>query len=325
MTEMYWKKSYYGTGSIHYNDFRNTLLDTLIFSARNGSQSVCSSEEPIVHECVLFWCVKSIKSSYVWGNYHEEVTAILQNKTAGPWPWESFEVPEEEGGGSFTTYLENITIEAPISSLSRTNLTTPAESFGASNLTAYDAMAIFDDFFPSYYTADDASATPFLRYKNYPNGPSIRALDFNPWQAPNDVVSHMKELAVAITNAMRSNAESMTMVPGRAWNTKQYVLVRWGWLTFPLTLLVLSLAFLVATIIKTSDDAHSEMGVWKTSAMPTLIYSLPVEVQKDLRDSNRQATQVGSRARKLKIQLRPRQGWRVSGHTQGPQPPPGWI
>ena len=64
LTELYTKESYYGTGSIMFKDLRNTLLDALFVSASNGSESVYSRQAPIVHECVLSWCVRTIKLSY---------------------------------------------------------------------------------------------------------------------------------------------------------------------------------------------------------------------------------------------------------------------
>lgn len=330
LTELHTKKSFYGSGSIHFKDLRNTLLDALFVSAANGTQSVYSKVEPIVHECVISWCVKSIQSSYAWGSYHEEVTAVARNTTPGPWPWDSFEVPEDEGGGRFVTYLEDINTEPPVSRSDRDSYSATQQHFGADTGTVEKAMAIFDDFFPSYYTVDNASAQPVLRYKNYDGGPKIRTLEFNAWLAPNNITSHISRMATAVTNAMRSNLESMTMVPGLAYNSKQFVLVRWEWLTFPLALLVLSLGFLVATIIRTSRDVDEEMGFWKTSAMPTLIYSLPKDVQQILKAP--QSSQ--SKLKEVKIRLQPSQGWRVSGHTPAPpmrrpetnhQPPPGWI
>ena len=87
LTELYTTKGFYGTGSIHFKDLRYTLLNIITVSASNGSQSVYAGEGPIAHECVLAWCVESIQSSYAWGDYKEEVTAIHQNTTSGPWPW----------------------------------------------------------------------------------------------------------------------------------------------------------------------------------------------------------------------------------------------
>lgn len=72
----------------------------------------------------------------------------------------------------YLTYLEDVAIEPPVLSTSHNDTDRPQLPFGASNDAAQQAMAIFDDFFPSYYTADNVSATPTLRYKNYMDGPS---------------------------------------------------------------------------------------------------------------------------------------------------------
>lgn len=83
----------------------------------------------------------------------------------------------------------------------------------------------------------------------------------------------MDRLATALTNVVRSDVNSYEMVPGLAYNRKQFIAVSWAWLTLPLALLVLSLVFLVSTIVKTSGDGDGEMVLWKTSAMPALIFS----------------------------------------------------
>jgi hypothetical protein len=108
------------------------------------------------------------------------------------------------------------------------------------------------------------------------------------------------------------------MIPGRAYNMEKFIYINWLWLIFPILLLVLSLVFLVATIVKTSKD--TDTGIWKTSAMPALIYSLPNDLQQGL------ATSVTSRSKKIRIKLMPKQGWRVSGQVQpASTAPPGFI
>ncbi|KAF3006856.1 hypothetical protein E8E13_010804 [Curvularia kusanoi] len=324
------KQSLYG-GSINFRSQRNATLDVLTVSAYNGVQSVYSKQAPIVHECALTWCVKSIRSSYVWGSYREEVTAVLQNTTSGPWPWSSFQIPEEKGGGVYVTYLEDPTIEIPVPVDTLDSFTASTHSFGSSSLTAGNVMSNFDDWFPSSYTTTNISAKPALRLKNYMGvPPKICILESYPWLAPNNIIAHMERLATAVTNAMRSNLESITLVPGLAYNQKQFVVVQWGWLAFPLALLLLSLGFLIATVVRTSKDAPEHLSAWKTSAMPALIYSLPKNVQEDITSAQSSREQ----RRKVKVRLLPHDGWRVSGqHQRLPdqerqrkgRPPPGWI
>jgi hypothetical protein len=99
LTKFATKERLFNGGSINFSSIGNPIMDFLIASARNGSASVYRKEPPIVHECLLSWCVKTLKSSYDHGRYHEEVETIYQNTSAGPSSWYSFKIPAEEGGG----------------------------------------------------------------------------------------------------------------------------------------------------------------------------------------------------------------------------------
>jgi hypothetical protein len=328
LTQFTTKERLYGTGSINFSSIRNPLLDFLIVSARDGSESVFRKEHPIVQECVLSWCVQTIKSSYEYGTYHESIETIHENTTTGPSPWISFQFPD---GDTWIEYHENVTIKPPVARLNEFPLLVADTEYGANNNTASQALCTFDDLFPSYYTAL-GSKLPLLRYKEYTNGPSQRMLTFNPWLAPNNVTKHVERLATAMTNVIRSS-HSRQMLHGSAYQQENFVEIHWGWLSFPLALLVLTLIFLVSTIIKTSGDG--ETGVWKNSAMPTLIYSLPKETQGQFASSSTWNSGKGG-PRKTRIKLMPSMGWRVSGQIctppspsslrpNNPRAPPGWV
>jgi hypothetical protein len=305
LTKFLTRERLYETGSINFNSIRNPIMDFLLASAPNGSRSVYREERPIVHECLLSWCVQTMRSSYDYGRYHETIETTHQNNTAGLSPWISFKLPKEDGVGQVTEYLENITIIPPVSRLDHFPLTIANAEYGLNNDTANNVMMIFDDFFPSYYTTLSESDVPQLRHKEYEDGPYRRILPFNPWLAPNNITRHVERLATAMTNVIRSSS-SQEMLLGDAYQKENYVKIKWEWLSFPIALLILSLVFLVSTIIRTSRDG--EIAVWKTSAMPTLISSLPQDVQKELLPSRIDK----SVSRKVRIKLLPDQGWRVS-------------
>ncbi|CAN9102313.1 unnamed protein product [Alternaria alternata] len=307
LSDMDTKEPYYGTGSFSFKDIRYPITDGLIASAANGLDSVYRHESPVVHECILSWCVHRLRSSYEWGVYSESINATFLDLAADPIPW-PWTVTDD-----FYSYEPNIALEVPAVNSSDTNIT-----YSVWNETAFQIMVIWDDFFPASYTAANMDQKPKLRFKNYPIGPSTRFLDFNPWMAPNNVTHHMQRLASALTNVIRSNPQSHELLVGEAYNEEKFIHINWSWLIFPILLLVLSLVFLVATIFKTSKDTNT--GVWKTSAMPALIYSLPKDLQQGL------ATSVTSRSKKVRIRLMPKQGWRVSGQVQPVSTaPPGFI
>jgi hypothetical protein len=75
-------------------------------------------------------------------------------------------------------------------------------------------------------------------------------------------------------------------------------------------------------------------GLWKTSAMPTLIYSLPKDTQAAVASQAGWKNTSDNDSRKIKIRLLPKHGWRVSGQVQTSptlntnrdrRAPPGWI
>lgn len=337
LTEMITKRPIYG-GSIRFRDIVNPIFDSLIVSASDGVESIRRKDKPSAYECVLAWCVQTLRSSYNSGIYSEEVISTFVNTSTEtlPSPWESF--PVEDNGeviGTVVLYTQDIHLR-PTSQVNdnnnSSNNSTPSNGFfGTDNTTASNILQAFDDYFPSYYTARPPHEKPMLRYKNYLGGPSLRKLAFNPLLAPNNISHHMERLATALTNTIRSDTRSYDSLQGPAYVRLQFVSVCWAWLIFPFALLLLSLIFLVSTILKTSEDGATE--VWKTSAMPALIYSLPEEARMKFTGSAAQGSPY-KEAKKVRVRLLPNHGWRLSvqGAVKSPllvarksQPPPDWI
>jgi hypothetical protein len=328
LTDFDTKEPYYGSGSISFKHVRLPILDVLISTVKDGPRSAYSKERPMVHECMLTWCVHTMKSSYDSGIYHEEIlsTYIEPALTTDPWPWETWEVES----GTWYSYTQAIALHPHYPRPYGSDATITNDSYKLNNYTQANFMNFFDDFIPSFYTAANISTTPTLRHQNYNEGPRVRELKFNPWQYPNNITRHMERMAIAMTNTIRSSV-SNKMLEGKAYQREPYISIEWGWLSFPLTLLILTLVFLISTIVRTSGDG--ETGIWKTSAMPTLIYSLPKETQGQFASSSTWGSGKGA-PRKTRIKLLPDRGWRVSGQSYlsrsprlptGERVPRGWI
>ncbi|KAH3984808.1 hypothetical protein HBH52_052100 [Parastagonospora nodorum] len=305
LTSLLTKEPLYGNGSINFKEMRNTIVDIVIVSASQGTaETVYRKVPPIAQECVLSWCVKTIESSYDFGVYEERVIETHLNTTPGAFPWIGYPFVDELGGGTDIFFLQDINI-AGITSDGRT-----FSGYGTENSTAMSVIQGFNDIFPAFATVNATFSDPVLRYRIWKEGPAYnRLLEFNPWLAPNNVSRHMERLANALTNVVRS-APSNAMLTGQAFSIETYVDIHWAWLAFPFTLLVLSLIFLVATMLKTSRG--DSVGVWKTSAMPTLIYGLPQDVRTQVSSSETHDHLSWKGARKVRIKLLPDQGWRIS-------------
>jgi hypothetical protein len=323
LTHLTTREPLYGNGSIHFKSMRNTIADVLFVTA-GSIEAVQRNEPPVAQECVLYWCVKTIRSSYDSGRYEEEILESHSNTTAGPFPWIGFPFVDEIGPGTDIFYMQDINIAGATSDGRNFS------GFGTSNTTAFKTVQGFIDIFPSFTTMTTATSQNILRYKTWREGPAYnRQLEFNPWLTPN-VAGHLDRLAVAMTNVIRS-APSRVEVRGEAFSKETYINVHWEWLAFPFALLLLSLIFLISTIVKTSKDVG--VGVWKTSAMPTLVYGLPQDVQKEIMSSRTNGTESlkPARAAKVRIKLLPDNGWRVSGQsttllkTNVHRGLPGWV
>jgi hypothetical protein len=307
------------SGSINFKHIQHPLLDALIVSAADGSvDSVYTKKLPVAQECVLSWCVKTLHSSYSWGAYKEEVVDTFLNTTSAEWPWWTQNWPELDM--TETEFRANITIVPP-------SIDGNTTVFGISNETFLDGTLILDEIFPSMLTVSNASAPPFIKVRtSFTDKVMFRAVRFSPWLAPNNITHHMERMAQAMTNVIRSDSSSNDLITGTAYSLETYVAVHWAWLTFPLIMLLLSIVFLVATMLKTSGHSHGDIGTWKTSAMPTLMYSLPKDMQNDLVSTTASGGVAGGGSKKVRIRLLPKQGWRVSGqiHHQTTAPP-GYI
>lgn len=238
MISIFDKKPVYGNGSIHFPQIRSPIADVLVVSAADGVRSVHDHVPFVAQECVLSWCVESIKSSYDSGSLNEEIMAVTVNTTVGNFPWSSVGGTTEADAGAWINCNDNITIKgskidwssipAVVSSHASINIFDRTD-FGLSTDTAYAVMSIFDDAFPSFYVTNNDSSNPLLRYQTYLAGPVyIREIPFNPWVAPNNVTTHVSRLATAMTNTIRTGGseDGGREIPGAAYRREVYVQIQ---------------------------------------------------------------------------------------------------
>lgn len=315
-------EAYWG-GSINFKNTANIITDGIIVAASDGIQSVYQNKTPIARECVLAWCVQRIRSSYQYATYREDIVSSFIESGSLVFP-ETIENLSPEINGTTFIWKQNVTIIPP----------TGETTFGVSNATHASVAGLFHDMFPSYLTMDDAAAKTNYRYRAHQYGPFYRRTDMKSWFSPNNMTRYYERIATTLTNQIRSS-DSNEMIQGLAYEIETYINVHWGWLAFPLALLLLCMSFLIATIVKTSKAIEEKgPGVWKTSTMPALLYSLPSDTRKQF-NGPEIAGKTSENARKLRVKLHPEKGWRVSGQVYSPttpvivyrsnQPPPGWI
>ncbi|KAK7185527.1 hypothetical protein PSPO01_08213 [Paraphaeosphaeria sporulosa] len=244
----------------------------------------------------------TMRSEVAEGRYSENVTAKKFNKTLGIDPWAVEPVFDDgEAVGVSLNYNENVTIVGEA-----------GHEYKLDNTTHSNILTIFDDIFPSTYTVINSTdmKLAILRYMEYKTTAyRSRSNLYNPFLYKN-ITMHLDRLATDFTNIIRSTKRSSEMVQGPAFDLVSVVEVRWEWLSLPLSLLGFTLVLMVATILRSS--MNQDVGVWKTSAIATLLYGLPDDVRKKVTSVKDKGTPRAN-AKRTKIKWLPGTGWRLSG------------
>lgn len=173
-------------------------------------------------------------------------------------------------------------------------------------------LSIFDDIFPSTYTVTNSTDMTLakLRFQQYrTSGYRLRNGSYNPFLYDN-ITTHLDHFVGDLTNIARSAKKTTEMVEGPSYDLVSVVEVRWEWLSLPLSLLGLTFIFMVATILRSS--VTQDVGVWKTSAIATLLYGLPDNVRTKVTSATNHGTPRAN-AKRTKVKWLPGTGWRLSG------------
>ncbi|KAF1978754.1 hypothetical protein BU23DRAFT_418875, partial [Bimuria novae-zelandiae CBS 107.79] len=279
----------------HLNNSRNPLAHVIIVSGLD-LEHVHNNDTPIAHECIMSWAAKTVRSTYTEGGYIEEVTHAIVNSTVGPSPWLTDTVYSANNSEIFYDYYY---LETPILVEGQHGL------YGVNNFTQLAIVSMFDDMFPSAYTLinstdmDDA----MLRFKWWKTmNPHTRNMTFNAFLFDN-VTTHLDLMVNAMTNLIRSASTHTEMVHGDAFDLESFVDVRWWWLTLPLALLGFTGIFLVATIIRSSRE-QDRVGIYKTSAIATLMFGLPDKMSQKMTNNDVQGM-PRAQAKEVKVKWVP--------------------
>jgi hypothetical protein len=290
-------------GTLNFMDIKNPIIDFLVSGTPNGPAGAYRNSTPTVHECVLYWCVQSVQSRFYLGRGFENTTKAVQLESPDGNPWKFFDVQ----GSQIPRYQANFSLSLPPS----VQPDSPINHFSVNNLTIVQTLLSLDQIAPSYLTASDVSTEAQLRWLNGGQffGAPPQSLpmpqDTFPWLPPNDVTAHVEKMATLMTIVMRNTPDgnALQMVNGTAWEERTYVLIHWPWAAFPFSLLGLSLAFLMATVAKSSHE-EDQVGIWKNSMTAVLFNGLGEDVQKTA-GPNRRTGEANAEARKIMVRLEP--------------------
>lgn len=211
-----------------------------------------SPSPPLAIECMIHWCVKTIKTSVK--------DTILNDIVVDSW------------ASNDTFENDNPYLYPP-----GQNATFMINSGVTDNLYEF-----LQRFFQGYGTGRRNMANGPVPFYSSDVAEAILATLTNALTP--DRVSKMSELndniATGLTNIIRTRSGALNLSEqspwaiGTAYESQTYVHVRWGWLAFPVTILLLSLSFLVATAY---ESTGRRIRAWKSNVLPTLLHGFEDE------------------------------------------------
>jgi hypothetical protein len=263
-------------------------MDFLV--ASTAVTEVYHNVTPVLHECELHWCVRTIRSEYYSGNYTETILKEeqLETNTTDPWPHTNY-------------YTANFSLETAKS------VEQHDPPFQISNLTARCVMFSVEVGNPSCLTVQNISSVPLLKWEWQSNPPFVEPSVDNPWMSPDNVATHVELIARAMSNVIRNGGDSnetQTQGTGVAWDEKQLIGVNCVWTSLPFAMLLVSFFFITSTVIRSSKE-RNKVGIWKHSALPVVFNGLNTN-DKSLLHSQHNLTEVRRKAKVLSVILFPK-------------------
>ena len=206
--------------------------------------------------------------------------------------------------------LGNTTAVAPVFNASVPNVTVPGEC----QYLIYEPTQMSLGLYMSSFFNGSVTADPELTYDYYTNGPVQINRFYNVAQMSFDSVSAIfSNISDSMTAYIRQshttsmgstvlNDDQAAPAPGHVFQTETCIEVRWGYLAFPIALVLLTMIFLVAVIMETSR--HHEADAWKSSALALLFHGLDPRTR-DLHGAGMESLEEMEKAAKgMRVRLR---------------------
>ena len=279
-----------------FSDVQYPILNFFFATTLNGKEAMTATNPPIAQECSVYWCVQNLSTSYFVGNFSQEIKSEFHIAQDFGFPW-----TPAKNESTVAQFLVDIVLTHPDSK----------ETFTVSNVSHTEILAVVQPLTPSFVTLGKNETTPLFNFFSIQSGAGSRTatLDNNPWAGRN-ISQHIGSMANELTNVLRSIRQSSIQLTGESWQDETIIVVRLEWLTLPLVVLVSSLGFLTATIMKTLEQ-RQYVAVWGNSATAVLINGLPGSVR-DKINALGEDVDVEEKVHALPVQLQSRHnGWNI--------------
>jgi hypothetical protein len=262
-------------------DMPYSTIMQLVFmgtEAQNSSTSTSSSSQsPWSTQCTLEYCVQDLHSSVLNGQLATSVTNTHRNTSVVP----------------ITSALKN-GINTPLYIVPITTTNSSSNHHNQTYQVGMGALLGMQQWFSDLFrngSANRESASQLSKMENniivnltvgvssgetYFDTDIVQAFYWFYYQYPAGLAMLTSELATTMTNAFRASGGAVP-VSGQAYELSPFVHIRWGWITLPVLVILMTGAFLGASMVR---SRKTRTKLWKSSALAMLFHGLDKETRK---------------------------------------------
>ena len=256
-----------------------------LFQMEFSSSSELAYGTPRASECMLYFCVKTYSGSVQDGTLDEETVSVFPNVTTpSDVALSAFHMPNHQSNCTATNQTGDCQQSPLVSDLHpKGAVYNPGsdpkqDQASQSPLRSYDGnVSITDPATTQSYKINVPTLTLAREWMQSMLSASVSHTTTG--QSAGDVAQLflyvaepdqiMSRIAGALTAQLRNSGGQHAR--GHTLIGEPFVHVRWGWLILPVAVLIFTILLLATTVLL---SLKRQVPVWKSSSIPTLLYSL---------------------------------------------------
>jgi hypothetical protein len=259
-------------------------------------------------QCALSWCIKTYKTEVVNGQLHEEVLHSwypgLEARTQQPASNYILQPPAMNSGAepqiSFVDGFASLSIETWLSkALDFSDSLAPRKVPNSASIPK-----LVPDV-SSSFVGDDRMAGPVFDFVSIFRTSDPERILQNIAQT---ITTHIRSTNLSDENIApefaskleRNNITEIGPVKGNSYFVQVYIVVRWQWLAFSGTILVLNIIFFALIV---AQSAKNNVSIWKSSPLPLIFHGLPSARAEHLEEIH-EIDDMEKKAKGIRVQLR---------------------
>lgn len=278
------------------------------------------SSPPHASECILHFCLRTYNASVTDGIFSESLISQwpdplqpLPESVTDQWGFRLLrEMIHRSATDSRTMWWQHAPDNITEAEITLTSPQVEGQVYHISWLTMFGLRNwLTENWSVATSDQDFTSDVAQVMYNAY-TGPSRATVQPEDTSAAVAAIAKMpgpaalwSDVADSMTRHIRSQASDQQSAHGVAYAAQTFVSVQWEWIILPVSLLILTLAFVALTV---AQSVEKEIPLWKSNSMPSLVYSLDETTSQSISGHGRNGEDMEQYAKAFKMAMRATNG-----------------